>query len=289
MKRTEKRLKKPIFIVGAPRSGTTFLANALSKHSKVAYAVEPSAVWRFGNEKRSDLLRPEWITPKTQRHIVSYFQNYLEEQKAERLLEKTPQNSLRMPFLDKIFPDAVYVHIIRNGMESVLSIRDRWGSHTKGLGKIKFRRRLRQTTIGQLPYYGIQVAKRVFANFSDKPAVNWGPLLPGISEMRHECGALWTAAYQWRFCVEMAASYGRKLEKERYMEVRLEELDEGRFLDVLSFIGLDGEKGVTDAFNESFKADRVTYREQRASIEDKEIIASLLQPTETWLNVTTNY
>jgi hypothetical protein len=43
-----------------------------------------------------------------------------------RFLEKTPKNSLRVPFLDRLFPDARYVWIQRNAAENVDSLIAGW-------------------------------------------------------------------------------------------------------------------------------------------------------------------
>jgi hypothetical protein len=45
-----------------------------------------------------------------------------------RFLEKTPKNALRIPFFDKVFPDALYVFLWREPEENVSSIIDAWRS-----------------------------------------------------------------------------------------------------------------------------------------------------------------
>ena len=62
------RLDEPVIILGPPRSGTTILGNLLSNHSEFGYFEEPRAVWRWGNEKRSDLLKPDYATEKVKQH-----------------------------------------------------------------------------------------------------------------------------------------------------------------------------------------------------------------------------
>jgi hypothetical protein len=43
-----------------------------------------------------------------------------------RLLEKTPENCLRLPFLLEIFPDARIIHLIRDGRSNVSSLMEGW-------------------------------------------------------------------------------------------------------------------------------------------------------------------
>ena len=117
-------LERPIIVIGAPRSGTTMLSNVLSLHSSLGYVDEPRLVWRWKNDAKSDMLRPEDARPEVVAYIHAAFAKQVHEQGRTRLLEKTPSNALRMGFVDRVFPDAIYLHILRDGRDSVLGIRD---------------------------------------------------------------------------------------------------------------------------------------------------------------------
>ncbi|HEV3471638.1 MAG TPA: sulfotransferase, partial [Actinomycetota bacterium] len=43
-----------------------------------------------------------------------------------RLLDKTPRNALRVPFVDALFPDARYIYLQRDGRENVNSLINAW-------------------------------------------------------------------------------------------------------------------------------------------------------------------
>ena len=45
-----------------------------------------------------------------------------------RFLEKTPKNSLRIPFLNQVFPDARYIYLFRYPKENLSSIIEGWRS-----------------------------------------------------------------------------------------------------------------------------------------------------------------
>src|SRR6185436_7295920 len=47
---------------------------------------------------------------------------------ALRLLEKTPKNSLRVPFLARAFPDALFLYLYRDPRETISSMLDAWKS-----------------------------------------------------------------------------------------------------------------------------------------------------------------
>ena len=45
---------------------------------------------------------------------------------ALRFLEKTPKNVLRIPFIERIFPDALYVFLWRDPRGNLASIMEAW-------------------------------------------------------------------------------------------------------------------------------------------------------------------
>jgi hypothetical protein len=45
-----------------------------------------------------------------------------------RLLEKTPKNALRLPLLDALFPDALYIYLYREPHENISSLIEGWES-----------------------------------------------------------------------------------------------------------------------------------------------------------------
>lgn len=273
----------PVFIIGAPRSGTTFLGRVLSKDEAFAYAIEPSPVWRFGNEDRCDILKPEWITPKIRKHIHRSFEGFVRDQGKERLLEKTPQNSLRMPFLDALYPNALYIHIIRSGIESTLSIRGMWKTNTVGFRGVRIEQRLKEMTLRQTPRYARQTIRRIIGLARGRSGVMWGPLLPGLSQMVADLDPLEIAALQWRMCVELACSYGRTLPPERYFECRLEALDRNKFLEILDFARLSRDSEALAGFEEEYSQSRAQHRAKSATPEELRTLQQWIEPTETWL------
>ena len=48
---------------------------------------------------------------------------------APRFLEKTPKNSLRIPFLNEVFPDARYIYLFRDPRENMSSMIEAWRSN----------------------------------------------------------------------------------------------------------------------------------------------------------------
>ena len=62
------------------------------------------------------------------RDLYTGFQaDYLARRGKARWAEKDPTYTLLLPFIGELFPDALYVHLVRDGHDVVASYRDRWG------------------------------------------------------------------------------------------------------------------------------------------------------------------
>jgi hypothetical protein len=54
--------------------------------------------------------------------IASFFEKYRISSSAKRIVEKTPHNVLIMPQLASIFPNSKFIHIVRDGRDTVRSL-----------------------------------------------------------------------------------------------------------------------------------------------------------------------
>lgn len=136
-------LKAPIFIVGAPRSGTTFLGECIGEIPEISYHFEPvltKAATRY-------IYGALWDKTKAQKFFKRVYGGLmrLHGDGDLQFAEKTPQASLIIPFLYETFPDAKFVHIIRDGRDSSISLaqkpwyrNDRHGSGAKEPGGYPF-------------------------------------------------------------------------------------------------------------------------------------------------------
>jgi len=113
------RLRRPIFVVGSPRSGTTFLGECLEALPEVSYHYEPIATkaaarlvydgtWGFHRAKFFYRQVYAWL-------MRVHFDGH------RRFAEKNPDNCFIVPFLHRAFPDAQFLHIIRDGRDAALS------------------------------------------------------------------------------------------------------------------------------------------------------------------------
>ncbi|MEV4726041.1 sulfotransferase family protein [Micromonospora humida] len=128
------RPQGPIFLVGCQRSGTTMLRLVLDSHSRVSCGPETRFLadmqrivgrdWerlsRFG------FPREYWLG-----RIADFFggiqADYARSRGKTRWADKTPLYALSIDFLAEVFPDAQFVHVVRDGRDVVVSHRKRFG------------------------------------------------------------------------------------------------------------------------------------------------------------------
>lgn len=277
-------LAKPIIVVGSARSGTTILGELLQVHSTLHGIVEPRLTWRYGNDKKSDMLCASDARPEVVNHIRKRFAKQVREAERSRLLEKTPSNALRLEFVDRVFPDCKIIHIVRNGIDASLSIRSYWRQAAHGIrGTLpgKFSQRFREIRLRQIPSYSLEAVRR-FAPKSLSGLVGsnvWGPRIPGIRGMLGELELLEVCALQWRTCVEAARHYGAGLPPDRYLEIKLEDLSLESFRSVLAFAELAEEASVIQNFQDTIDPGLSTGRRSKASDEDMRLLGRWIGPT----------
>jgi hypothetical protein len=146
------RSKSPVFVVGCPRSGTTYLYHVLlSAGNFVIYRAE-SEVFHMLEPRFGDLSNPEnkkrlleaWLQSRLFagtgleakplqekimrecRHGGDFLRIVMEEmarrQGVERWAECTPDHVLYLPRIKETIADALVIHIIRDGRDVALSM-----------------------------------------------------------------------------------------------------------------------------------------------------------------------
>ena len=140
----QRRLQRPIIIVSPPRSGSSLLFETLAKapglftvggesHALIESvpALRPDHRGWPSNELRAS----DASAPMTT-HLRRLFYANLRDRNGQgppshgpvRMLEKTPKNALRIPFLAEVFPDATFVYLYRDPRETISSMLDAWRS-----------------------------------------------------------------------------------------------------------------------------------------------------------------
>ena len=141
------RFDRPVFLMGAPRSCSTLLFETLSRSAHL---------WSIGDESHQVIEQFPALNPLAEadsnRLTAGPLQGAVGEELGRslrrafalqlrdrdglrpapdatvRMLEKTPKNALRIPFLEAAFPDALFIHLVRDPKENIASIIDAWRS-----------------------------------------------------------------------------------------------------------------------------------------------------------------
>lgn len=145
-------MKRPVFVLGSPRSGTTLLYHMLLSAGGFAVYRSESKVFdllapRFGDlriAKNKQQMLDLWfhtrmfsvsgVDPETfQSRILAecgsagdFLRIFMEEiacaQNVDRWAECTPEHLLYLPWIKQELPDALFIHIIRDGRDVALSL-----------------------------------------------------------------------------------------------------------------------------------------------------------------------
>jgi hypothetical protein len=124
----------PVFVIGSPRSGTTLLRLILDSHPHISCGEEThflrdleAIVGRDWPLVSTYGLPREWWLERIRSLYAEFQAEVLRGSGKARWAEKDPTYTLLLPFIEELFPDACYVHLLRDGHDVVASFRDRWG------------------------------------------------------------------------------------------------------------------------------------------------------------------
>jgi hypothetical protein len=126
--------RRPIFILGSPRSGTTMLFQLLDRSQSLASLGYGSQfIWEMFRPRemvlgRSHAAAPEDIT-RHERRVVDWMIDRVSGD--SQYLDKFPRMVLRAEYLAALYPDARFVSIVRDGRSVVSSLMTGWNTDGK--------------------------------------------------------------------------------------------------------------------------------------------------------------
>ncbi|MBL4900943.1 MAG: sulfotransferase [Colwellia sp.] len=206
-----------VFIIGAPRSGTNMLRDVITSFDggETWPCDEINYILRHGNVRfKSDEFPPELARKSVKRYLRRIFEDFSKEKNARFLVEKTCANSLRISFLNEIFPRAKFIFIYRDGVDATGSARLRW---TAKFDLRYILKKVRFVPLTDLPYYGIRyLGARLHRFFSKENRLAfWGPALDNMQGIVSNHSLNEVCAIQWQQCVEKSEEGLSKIESER--------------------------------------------------------------------------
>ncbi len=171
------------FIIGTGRCGTTMLAQMLNSHSAICVPPEIQILFEYSNngarfyevfkEKKNEYFGTgdfvalmEARTPHnlheyfdyrrffekqkypiaSLKELVNNFYNEIAESRKKRIfIEQTPWYGQRIDILNELFPDAKYIHMVRDGRDVAISFaRTPWWSDDVGENLEKWHKEVQQ-------------------------------------------------------------------------------------------------------------------------------------------------
>jgi len=213
-----------IIIIGAARSGTNMLRDILSQlpNHTTWDCDEINPIWRHGNINHpNDVFSEEMAHPNAIKYIRKQFSKIAKKDNVQNVIEKSCANSLRVPFINKILPDAKYIFIYRDGRDATASASLRWKAPFELGYTLK---KMRYLPLTDIPYYGYKFGiNRVKQSFSkDKKLAFWGLNLENMqakiaNRSLHEISAL-----QWKEATEKASTDLKRINPEKVYKISYE-------------------------------------------------------------------
>lgn len=211
-----------IVLIGAARSGTKILRDTLAAATGAgAVPFDIGFVWSIGTDEPHDVLEPGLLRPREREFIARYVDGYAAGSPSS-VIEKTVGNTLRVPYVADVFPDATFVHLVRNGVDVAESTWRQWREPADYRYLV---RKLGHFPARMLPTYGRAHAASLLRRriSGDGRVSSWGPRYPGIDADLGAGDLLTVCARQWRESVARATRDLAAVDAP-VVEVRYEEL-----------------------------------------------------------------
>jgi len=252
-------LKPPIILFGNFRSGTTLLHKLISAHPDVVSLYEPVGLWLYADPSREhDEFEAQDATDKVKQYIRNWFLKYQQQNGNRIVVEKTPHNILRIPYIRAIFPEAHFLYIVRNPLSFVSSVELKWPQPATRKRLVK---RLKTTPINQLPYYLKRFLSQQWNNkiLRRKYLSIWGPRYKGIQEDLKTQDLMTVIARQWSHASRKAEQDLALFEDGQVLRLRYEDFVQNPISDmkrICAHCGLEMTPDLAKTVKEMVKTDR---------------------------------
>ena len=195
--------ERPLFLVGCPRSGTTALLQALLASPELrSLQAEGHILWDpfHPRPRDSDALAAEDVGERERAYVYLAIRLFVRDR---RFVDKTPESSLRIPYLDALFPDATFLFLRRRAADNVSSLMEAWRARPRFVTH-----RLPE------PLTGIDLPDPHLWSFA---------LVPGWRELR-SAPLEEICARQYVACNEAVLAARAGMDPSRWVDVRYEDL-----------------------------------------------------------------
>jgi hypothetical protein len=306
-----------VFIVGSPRSGTTILGEILDKHPQVSQWYEPYFVWdHFFRLAADDERTAADATAKVREQIIRDFSRYRKKKGTAVLVDKSPRNSLKIPFILTIFPDARFIHLLRDGRDVTLSIHKEWlrrrsitqNPDNQGRFNYAAAAKILRNFLVRQPFLQDKIRALWFETHGHifnkakhlnrlrwKGDIGWGPRFKSWADVYTRTSLLQFNAYQWRNCLKSIQCSWKLISVDHRLTIRYEDLiinPESKIGEIINFMGLTAS---TDFLSSLPRLEADNYNKWKTEFTKNQLkeIHSILTPelidqsyagSEAWLN-----
>jgi len=211
---TRPVMPDPVFVVGCSRSGTTITYETLATAPQfLTFGWEIPQFWNslygpLNNGWHSEAAGAEHARPE---HRDAAFRYFYQRLGPGWVLDKTCINVMRIPYLYKLFPQAKFVFIQRDGRDNISSMMDSWR-----MGRTDGRFELSQF-FGPLPE-PVAINGGEFREWAFFLAPGWREY--NRSSLEEVC------AFQWTSANRLALEAKRLVPSEQWIHLRYEDIFE---------------------------------------------------------------
>lgn len=210
-------MNNPIFIIGAPRSGTNLLRDIITSNKDFVTwdCDEINLIWLYKNfNKSSDRLVADDVDPNKKKFIEKFFWKLQRKNPEKNIVEKTCANSMRINYIKEIFPDAKFILIHRNNLDCISS------TLIKRKNKFDFYYSWKKARYVRLDILIHYVLLKIFG--SEKSS--WG-----VRTKEGASDSLQNSIDIWKNCISYSISDLKKLNNKDWYTVEYEELISNKF------------------------------------------------------------
>ena len=121
--------KKPIFIIGLPRSGSTLIETLLTRNEQSFYSYGESSIFDISifNQIEKNILTKGYDSNNFEISVdkgifLNSINNTYSYSNNELIIDKSLENFFYVDLILKIFPEAKFIHTFRNTMDNAIAI-----------------------------------------------------------------------------------------------------------------------------------------------------------------------
>ena len=204
---------------------------------------EPYYLWRrFFLCKNSEVWLAEEFNEKARRAIEKEHDIFLKKSRKKIIVEKMPSHAFNVKYILKIFPEAKWIHILRDGRDIALSMKKELKKRREIIQNKDYLRSFETAyaVLKRAPYFRYKMMLALHelkSNFSLNPSkylnkakwkgkIGWGPRFEGWEKCIEEMSTLQFNAMQWVESVSAVLKAWPLINENNKLEIRYEALME---------------------------------------------------------------